>query len=230
MAVYLRGNMNWKALLTNTKKMLGLGPKKRASTIRPEHEPIPPVISIDEAVESLPEDLIKHIRDKKFTGVRPVKEKLDEKMQLELMELIARYATGDEINEHFYSHYKVIIRPSMLYQYKRSEKWKPVIAKFREKYLLNPSEVAMSHKRVRLDRREKIYQAAMKKEDLKTANSVIQGAKEEMEETGRGSISLTFNQYNALSDDELKDQIKEKLERLKRFESIDVKPAKPKEQ
>lgn len=203
--------MNWNQVLTKLKKTLGFKKKMPIGGAKPEHEPIAPVRTIEEAVDSIPEDLLDKLKD--YSSVKGNHSKLTEEQQLELMEFIARYATMDEINEHFVQKHKTSISQPLVYQYKRTKKWQPIILKLREKYLLNPSEVAMSHKRVRLDRRERIYQKAMHKEDLKTALSSVQGSKEEMEES-RGGISLTFNQYNSLSDEEVKEQISEKLKLL----------------
>ena len=187
---------------------------------KPEHEPISQLVSVKEAVEALPEDMIKALSKHDYKGIRGHSAKLTQPQQIELMEFIARYATMDEINGYFVQNYKVSLSLALISQYRHTAKWKPVIAKLREKYLLNPGEVAMSHKRVRLDRRERIYHQAMKKDSLKDALHAIDGSQEEMEQ--KGGINLTFNQYASLSDDEVEEQIKEKLERLKNLNAIEV--------
>ena len=216
--------MNWNPVLTKVKRFFGIKKKMPKSFGRqPDHEPIPQLVSIKEAVEALPEEMIKELSNRKFKGIKAHGIKLTQPMQIELMEFIARYATMDEINEYFIQNYKVSVSKPLIEQYKRTLKWKPVIAKLREKYLLNPGDVAMSHKRVRLDRREKIYSKAMNKDDLKTALSAVQGSTEEMEESKYGGINLNFNQFNTFTDEEIENKKREFLERLKNQKAIEVK-------
>lgn len=205
---------------------MGIKPKPEPEQIvsareaeRPVPPPITPKVEIREALDSIPEDLIKDL--KQYDSVKATTSKLNNDQQLELMEFIARFASLDEINEYFISNYRINITNSLVYQYKRTKKWQPIINKLREKYLLAQSEVAMSHKRVRLDRREKIYQKAVKKDDLKTALNAVQGSQEEMEE--RGGININFNQYNSLSDQELEEKKSEILERIKNAKAHNIK-------
>lgn len=183
---------------------------------------MPAATSVQEAVESIPDDLIKDLNA--YKSVKAHEAKLNQDQQLELMEFIARFASTDEINAYFIDRYRLSVTSSLIHQYRRTKKWQPIINKLREKYLLSPNEVAMSHKRVRLDRREKIYQKALKKEDLKTALNAVQGSKEEMEEKGI-PVNISFNQYNSLSDEELEDKKRELLERVKNLGALPIKPA-----
>jgi len=91
--------------------------------------------------------------------------------------------------------------------------------KLREKYLLEEDEVASKHKRVRLDRADRIFNKAEKKGDLRTALQANRDAQEMVEgkQHGGGDLSLTFNQYNGLSDDEIKERMKEVTAKLSRI-------------
>ena len=193
---------------------------------KPENEPLPAKISPEEAVESIPEDLIKELES--YKSIKSHDSKLNQDQQLELMEFIARYAPLEEVNEHFFSKYKLTISQPLVYQYKRTKKWQPIIKKLREKYLLGVEEVAMSHKRVRLDRRERIYTKAMKDGDIKTALSSVNSSQEEMSEKTRGH-SITFNQYNVMSDDEIEERKKELLDKLNQKQIIEVVEVKSEE-
>ena len=153
--------------------------------------------------------------------------KFDLDKQLELMELIARWSTLEEINEYFVRNHKIVVSPSLYRQYKYTQKWKPVIKKFREKYLLNTEDVPGSHKRVRLDRADRIYSKAYSQNNLKIALQANRDSHEMTEgrHANQGDVNMTFNQYNVLDDEELKIRIKEAQDKLAR-RTIDVQTNK----
>jgi hypothetical protein len=212
--------MNWKKLLTN------INPFKAKEEVKEEPQPkeVPPeetasyempFISPKDAVKAIPEEMIENLKN--YKSVNAHNYKLDEQKQLELMELIARYATNDEINEYFISNHKVSLSVALIMQYKRTQKWKPIIKKLREKYLLDMDEVGGSHKRVRQDRRERIYSRAVKKGDLKNALLAVKHQEEEAEgkTSSVGGVSLTYNQYNMLSDEELEERRQEIINKVR---------------
>ena len=52
--------MNWNPVLTKVKRFFGIKKKMPKPVGRqPDHEPIPQLVSIKEAVEALPEEMIK---------------------------------------------------------------------------------------------------------------------------------------------------------------------------
>lgn len=220
--------MSWKEFLTN------MNPFKSDKTNKPKRiktggrksadDPIEPLMEVKEAVKTIPSELLKELDH--YKSIHTQNTKLNQEQQLELMEFIARFATMDEINAHFFSEYKIMLSPPLIYQYKRTAKWKPIIKKLREKYLLGEDEVAGRHKRVRLDRADKIYNKAYSKGDLKTALQANRDQQEMVE--GRhvhGDTNLQFNQYNVFSDEELQERKKELLEKLNR-NTIEVKSEK----
>lgn len=186
----------------------------------PLHEPMEPVMTPEEAVKTIPKEMLgrlhendNHIGKMNLSGIR----KLDEPKQIEMMELIARFSTVTEIMKYFREVHNIEIGISTVYFYRGSKRWKPILNKLREKYLNDPSEVGMFHKKVRLARREKIYHDSINKEDTKTALSAVNSSTEEMSEN-KGALSLTLNQFNMLSDDEIsirKKEIEEKIARMK---------------
>lgn len=152
------------------------------------------------------------------------KQILTEHQQLELMELIARFATVREINEYFVPTHKVTISPSLINQYKRTQKWKPVIKKFREKYLLSTDEIGGTHKKVRLDRADRIYENAYTKKDYRLALQANRDMHEMVEgKNNSGDLNMTINQYNVLDDEELKIRISEARQKLARTIDIPTK-------
>ena len=178
--------------------------------------------SVDKCITDLPQHLLDDIKQhQSFYGN---KRKLTDHQRLELMELIARFATLSQINSYFVSQYQIPISMALLQQYKHTKKWKPVIAKFREKYLIDIPQVATSHKRVRLDLRQDLIQKAMQNGDINAANRILDSQRAEVteEKIGDSTLSVTFNQINMMSDVELNAMKKEVLDRINRKE-IEVK-------
>ena len=84
---------------------------------------------------------------------------------------------------------------------------KDLINKLRESFLSTIIEVPIAQKRVRLERTEELYGVA---EEVDTKLKCLKEAREEVE--GKGAANLTFqqfNQYNQLSDEELRDKLRE---------------------
>ena len=228
--------MSWKEALTNFFK-----PKEKVSPeppkpIEPKRrlgrpsglDPLPPIMTVEEAVKTLPKDILKDLDEyKSVEGKKHTNStnKLEENEQLELMEFIARFATMEDINSYFIPTYGKFIAPAAVQQYRKTAKWKPIIKKLREKYLLGEDEVAGRHKRVRLDRADKIFEKALQKDDLKTALQANRDQQEMVEgkNVNAGDVSMTFNQYNVLDDEELRLRIKEAQDKLAR-KTIDIKP------
>ena len=208
--------MNWKQLLTNPfkKKVYpNLIPKK------PENETFPAMMTPEDAVKALPDEMLANLKGYKSTKFNNTK--FTEDQQLELMEFIARYATIDEINSHFMSKYRQTISQNLVYQYRRTQKWKPIIKKLREKYLGNTDDVAISHKRVRLDRAEHASQLAMKKNDSRAIIAANADAREEV--VGKSpSIGSVNMQFNGMSYEEIQDYKKELMAKLSK--TIEIKP------
>ena len=180
-----------------------------------------PKIDPKNASKELTPEILDNLKN--YKSVKFQNAKLNEDQQMELMEFIARFAHIDEINEYFFTEYKITLSGPLIYQYKRTPKWKPIIKKLREKYLLGEEEVAGRHKRVRLDRADKIYNKAFTKGDLRTALQANRDSQEMVEgkNVREGDLSISFNQYNGLSDDEIKERMKEVTQKLSRI-TIDV--------
>lgn len=216
--------MSWKELLTNLnpfkkKEVVHMAPRGRK---RQGPDPMEGKIDPKDAKKELTPELIDNLKN--YKSVKFQNTKLNEEQQMELMELIARFAHIDEINEYFFTEHEITLSPALIYQYKRTAKWKPIIKKLREKYLLGEEEVAGRHKRVRLDRADKIYNKAYTKGDLKTALQANRDSQEMVEgrNVREGDLSISFNQYNGLSDEEIKERMKEVTEKLSRI-TIDTK-------
>lgn len=161
---------------------------------------------------------------KNYQSVYTRRRKLNKDQQLEMCELMARFCTNDEIRQHFAENHKVFISPALVGQYKRTEKWKPVIQKLRATYLGSMTDVPGTHKKIRMERREKIYEVAMKTGQLKHAITAVKHQEEEMEGRNQGNVNLTFNQFNGLTDEELEEKKRDLLERIKAHQAITIQP------
>lgn len=122
--------------------------------------------------------------------------------------------TRSEIQERAREELNVEISQVQLYKYYTSEKWKPLIQKIRNDNMNDIASVAGSHKKVRLDRAERIFDKALKRNKFKEALSATEHQRKEMEGAG-DMVNLTMNQFNVYTDDELEHKKKEVLERIK---------------
>lgn len=148
---------------------------------------------------------------------------LDKQM---IVSLWASGLTPSEVIERAREEFNIEVSVMQVHQYSKAEKWQPLIKKIRQETFNDLAAVAGSHKKVRLGRHEKIYEKAIKKNDLKHALAATEGQRKEME-GGGDTLSITLNQYNVLSDDELEAKKKEVMEKIARTQKgvIDVKPA-----
>jgi len=118
--------------------------------------------------------------------------------------VVAMFASGltpTETSDLAKQDHNIIVAPHVIAQYGKAVKWQPLIRKIREAHMNDLSAVAGSYKRVRLDRHEKVYEKALKKGDLRNAIACTVEQRKEME--GEGSINMTLNQFNTMTDDEL---------------------------
>lgn len=138
--------------------------------------------------------------------------------ELDKQLVVSLYATGltpSEVIERARLEHNIEISVSQVHAYSKAEKWQPLIKKIREKHLDDISSVAGSHKKVRLQRGEQIYDKAIGKNKLDIALKAVESQRKEMEDGA--SVHLTLNQFNMLSDEELILKQKEALEKVQRL-------------
>lgn len=165
------------------------------------------------------------VKAEDYKSIRFKERKLNEDMQMELMELIARFAQFHDINKHFLEKYQITISSDLVAQYKRTAKWIPVIKKLREKYVTGIDEVAGMHKRVRLERAEQIYERAIQTGKLRIALAANKDQREEVleKQVGAGNVTYNLNQFNQfvnMTDEELEDRKREIISKIKKAEVI----------
>lgn len=177
--------------------------------------------------ETLPEPLEEKViapPKRKFGGHHETHKLEESEKQL----IVSWWATGlspHECSERAREELNVDISSWQIVKYSRYEKWQPLIKKIKQEYFSDIASVSGSHKKVRLERHERVYERAIKKNDLKHAISATEHQRKEME--GGGDTVTNNNIFVKLSDDELEYKKKEVLERIKLMSNkgvIDVKP------
>lgn len=146
----------------------------------------------------------------------------DEK--LEMCRMIAAFVRPVEIVEHFRTVIGKEISAPSVNNYKNSDKWKPLIDKYRDEYTKGVMDVPISHKRKRLEELQDIYDKQKDKGKLKEAQSVLSDARSEMEER-RGDVSFHLTQINHtefhdMSDEQLLDEKAKALEQLSKIKKL----------
>lgn len=167
-----------------------------------------------------PEDIVrKEIQPFKFTH----------EQRLDIMRLIARGMTCKETQTAIHEITGHYISEGQLAKYRTSKKWKPTIQKERELYLSSLADVPGYHKKVRLERADKIYNAAMQDGSLKNAILATEQQRKEVEDKGNAPVSFVFQQYNGLSDEELQDKYTQaliKIEKHKQKQIVNIQEVK----
>ena len=152
--------------------------------------------------------------------------KYTEEERLIAVKMLGQFMTPMEVKNAMRLNYGVEMKETQIARYGRSEKWKPIIKKLKDEYLANIQDVAGAHKRVRLDRAERLYDKSVRKGNIREALATIEHQRKEMEEKAGVNFNLTLNQYNSMSDDELEERRKQLVEFIKKQEAINVEPTK----
>ena len=189
--------MNFKNLLTNIFK------KKEAAV---------EIVETAE-VEEVIEEVAKPIEKPKWGGIKSEKEwKFSEQEKQMVVSWYAMGLSSYEVVEKAKEELNIDISPFQVRVYSHTEKWQPLIKKVREAHMQDLASIGGSHKKVRLQRHEKIYDKAIGKNKYDLALKATEAQRKEMEE---GNVTLTLNQFNVLSDDELEFKKNEVMNRIK---------------
>ena len=155
-------------------------------------------------------------------------DKYTEEQKLFIVNCIGRCMSPSEIGEAFLEEYKIeLTKPSSLVgTYKRTAKWKSMIDKIRTEYLADINAVAGSHKRVRLDRAERIYDRAVKKKDLHYQAVSIEQQRKEFDKHEYNQVNILQQQYINMSNEELTERLKWLAEKLPKVVQKEVSNGK----
>jgi hypothetical protein len=223
--------MNLKKLLTNLNpfhKKPAPAPRDTSKQVAQGQEPV--IVNPEDTKDEYlikTSDLEDVNKGRGKTGIGKLDERYDVKDYI--LRGIAKYVTPSDIVEQVQDIFRISITPSLVTAYKSTKKWQPIISKYRQEYLATLEDVPMSHKKVRLERVEKLYEKAKTKGNVRELLTTIEHSRKEME--GDGIHSLTLNQYNIMSDEELeakREWLLDKIKKAKSKEIIDV-PSKASE-
>lgn len=210
--------MNWKQFLTNPfgKKEKPVPPPapvveeaKPAPEPEPQPEPTPVPAEPTPPVYKRPrgrprKDAPPPPPEVPFDGPKGSWIRPEEQKKL-VATMLAHFKSPYEIQAEFRRLYQVEMPYSTIASYRGKKKWKGYIQAERDKYLMGLDNVPGAHKRVRMERREMIYEKSMIREDFKNALSAVRDQENEIEGKQR-QMNFTLNQYNGLTDEELEEK------------------------
>ena len=130
--------------------------------------------------------------------------------------MIGEFFATDEIIERMKEQHHVEIPKTWVYQYRISDRWRPIIARFRQTFLETVADVPIFHKRVRIQRLENLWIKSVEDdseaESLKDKKmlreeklSILRQALDEAERIKNDSITTNILsiQVNSATDEEL---------------------------
>lgn len=210
--------MNFKNLLTKFFKKEE--PKEEPKNEEPISipSPLPQETEKEIEIQVSAEDIQEEVSPKEISK-KPGTWKTSEQEKQMMVSWHAMGFTPSEIVEKAKDELNISITAMQVYKYTQATKWQPLIKKIRESTMQDLASVAGSHKKVRLQRHEKIYDKAIGKNRFDLAMKATEAQRKEMEE---GNISLTLNQFNILSDEDLKAKHEEVLTRIKNLSNKGV--------
>jgi len=135
--------------------------------------------------------------------------KLSKELQHKICEYHGQFLPTVEIIAKMKEEHGITLSNTSVMFYKKNKKWKVLIDKAKDQYVSAIMEVPIAHKRVRLERYEKLYDTAKNLGKIESARAVLASAREELE--GKNSINIQMNRIELISDDE----INERLRRIK---------------
>ena len=163
---------------------------------------------IEVPVQEQPLEEPKAIKKKHETWV------LTDLEKMEVLKRVACHESSTSIIKWLKETSGKTVKISSIAHYRDSEKYRPMIERYRAEFERNLMNVPISSKHIRLKRSEKIYKLAMQKEDLRVASKELESARAEIEGK-KGDITIQFNQFVDLTDDEL---LQKKLKAIETIE------------
>lgn len=148
-------------------------------------------------------------------------QKLTYEEQLTIIQMIATYWRSVDIIKKMKEKYGKVVTDAQVVHYRYYPTWQPKIEEFRKEFESKILEEEYASKRVRIQELSKIYDEMRPQAKHKmNCVTVLANIREEVEGKTASTMSLTqYNQYNGLSDEELRRVIEENNNFLKITES-----------
>lgn len=157
-------------------------------------------------------------------------EQLTDDEKIELVRLIGHHASDEEIGNYLDSIGKRPAQiPRVIHYYTRSEKFRPLIEKFRAEYESRLSDIAVTSKRYRLQRLEQMHEALYREGKYELAAKMLDRVRDEVEgKNADGRPNIFITQFNQLTDTEVEERklkIINMIERMKKRQVDQIKSA-----
>jgi hypothetical protein len=150
-------------------------------------------------------------------------ELLSDEDRVKVCKMLGQFQGTMEIKKYFESE-GIEVEHALIQKIRNSEKWRPVIARFRREFILGiTEEVPIANRRVRLEYYEKILQRSLEDRKYGLAIKALDSARAEMDDKvvgGAGGNNYTLNYISSLTDEELVRKRDEILTRFKRSRTV----------
>lgn len=145
---------------------------------------------------------------------------LTEEMRMDVLRYIAWFWPNPRISTAIFEKYKrkIVYPYQLINDYRVSEKWQPLIDKFREEYVATLSSVPLFHKKRRLEELQDMFDRYRAKGDDSNARQVLAAFREETE-AKRQDLYLTqvnYNEFKSMTNEELEAEYSRLLEQKMR--------------
>lgn len=151
--------------------------------------------------------------------------------QMMIVAMLAVYETHNQIKQTMLERTGKTVTTNQLEHYTSYPAWQPKIEKIREEFEAKITDEPISSKHYRIRELDRIYTQFREDGKLKDSMTALVQAREEVEGKASGGLSITqYNQYNALSDEDLRKVIDENskflntIEQRKKQLTIEIKP------
>ena len=145
--------------------------------------------------------------------------KLNGDQKLEVVKMLSEFTPVTQVQYEMERKHGIKLSTTAVNYYKTADRWMPVFKKYRKQFVDSVDSVPGAHKRVRLERMERMWAKAETEEDIKNAISVTEHQRKEIE--GEGSKHQGDNiliQFNGMSDEELQKELQNTIEYIKKLE------------
>lgn len=156
--------------------------------------------------------------------IKMATKKLTSDEQLEVCRQLASYRSVKDVDKFCREMFGKTLHPNSIRLYLNSQKWKPLIQKFRDEYTRGIMEVPIANKRVRLEELQSMFEKYKDGGRLRLAQAVLKDAREELDGSrkfGDTNVYMTqVNNYKDMSDEEIESERLRQLENLQKVRSL----------
>ena len=134
---------------------------------------------------------------------------------------MAEYRSTKDIVKDLYTIYGKNVTPRNINMYRNTPKWKDLIQKYRDEYLVSINHVPIANKRYRIDIRQSLLEKLMTKRldseqvsQYRLMSENLREAKDEVEVKDDSPHNVVYAQFNNLSDKEIEFKRKKVMEEI----------------